>query len=761
MIRTLAALASLLLLASCSGRDDGPTNDAALDPFLAWFADQWRDGDRTVARAQARARGLTLAETGGDVRLAVVLEPVAGVAPSAFAPDTFRECGAELDAVSRSWARAWTPASRLTTLASHALVSRVRAPFPHVPASFGSVASEAVGLTGADDYQDAGWTGDGVSVAVIDGGFEGLTDTIEDDGELPDTTIAVQGGTLVDWSDIELDDPHGTGVAEHVLDMAPGVQLYCVYIADEVDFENAVDFLASEGISIANHSVGWAAQSYYDDTGPITTLVNDSYDDDGVFWSVSSGNHAKGHWRGGWADGGDGLLEFDGDDHQLELDSESYEISIILNWDQYLNPQTDLDLYLYAADGSLVASSELEQGVWASAEAVYVAYDSGQAPYHVEVQYVSGTTTNLDITLMSFYNDLEHYDPASSVVEPADAHGAFTVGAVDQADYDDASPSVRDYSGQGPTTDGRPKPDLVAPDGTQCVTYGESPGTSFSAPTTAGAAALLSEADPGVSAESLAHTLRVLAVDAGDTGTDDVFGAGLLDLQLDPCIDGDGDGYGSGAFANAHCAITDVDCDDTDPDAYPGAPDYWYDGIDSDCDGASDYDADGDGHNCHFHGGEDCDDSDGAVHPDAEDTWYDGVDSDCDGASDYDADGDGHDSDQHDGSDCDDADDAIHPEAEELCDDGLDNDCDGDTDEDCDDPGDDDSGSAADDDTGDDDTGADDDVTGDDDAGADDDDQALDEDGGCACAAAAAPTAPPVCVVLAALLLAVRRSTRR
>ena len=34
-------------------------------------------------------------------------------------------------------------------------------------------------------------------------------------------------------------------------------------------------------------------------------------------------------------------------------------------------------------------------------------------------------------------------------------------------------------------------------------------------------------------------------------------------------------------------------------------------------------------------GGTDCDDADATVHPDAADAWYDGVDTDCSGTSDY------------------------------------------------------------------------------------------------------------------------------
>ncbi|HCH63138.1 MAG TPA: hypothetical protein DFR83_10060, partial [Deltaproteobacteria bacterium] len=138
--------------------------------------------------------------------------------------------------------------------------------------------------------------------------------------------------------------------------------------------------------------------------------------------------------------------------------------------------------------------------------------------------------------------------------------------------------------------------------------------------------------------------------------------------------DADADGYNSDSYGGA-------DCNDTAVSIYPGAPDTWYDGIDSDCAGDSDYDADLDGYNSDAFGGADCDDTNIAVNPSEVEVWYDGLDADCDGLSDYDADLDGYDSDAYGGADCDDSAIAVNPSEAEVCD-SVDNDCDGDVDED-------------------------------------------------------------------------------
>ncbi|MCB9762446.1 MAG: hypothetical protein H6739_21795 [Alphaproteobacteria bacterium] len=54
--------------------------------------------------------------------------------------------------------------------------------------------------------------------------------------------------------------------------------------------------------------------------------------------------------------------------------------------------------------------------------------------------------------------------------------------------------------------------------------------------------------------------------------------------------DEDGDGFGNPDAATVSCEAGDniadsSDCDDSDAEVYPGAPETWYDGVDSDCDG--------------------------------------------------------------------------------------------------------------------------------------------------------------------------------
>ena len=68
------------------------------------------------------------------------------------------------------------------------------------------------------------------------------------------------------------------------------------------------------------------------------------------------------------------------------------------------------------------------------------------------------------------------------------------------------------------------------------------------------------------------------------------------------------------------------DCDDTDHTINPNGVEIPRDGIDQDCDGALEFDDDGDGYNGVEDGGDDCDDSDSTIYPTYSEIRYDGID---------------------------------------------------------------------------------------------------------------------------------------
>lgn len=127
------------------------------------------------------------------------------------------------------------------------------------------------------------------------------------------------------------------------------------------------------------------------------------------------------------------------------------------------------------------------------------------------------------------------------VTSPADAPGAFTVGAVDMYG------NYAEFSSRGPNASGRIKPDVMAQgEGTAIVSeYGNvtySNGTSFSGPIIAGAMASLWQAAPHLKNEVIMQAVRESA-DRYNNPTDEM-------------------GYGIPNFSNALTAIQTLGIED-------------------------------------------------------------------------------------------------------------------------------------------------------------------------------------------------------
>ncbi len=403
-----------------------------------------------------------------------------------------------------------------------------------------AVTSEGVALMNADHWHSVGDSGTGVKVAVIDGGFMSLTDAQTED-DIPSSYVSHDfSGT-----GLEAGTPHGTAVAEAIFDLVPNAEFYLYKIADGTDLENAKDSCISNGVDIVNHSMGWYNASYYDGTGLICNIIDDAISN-GICWVNSAGNDAEMHYRSVFDDtnrthnfsGSGGNINYfgPGDGSAYVIDAGS-RIDVFLNWDAYPTTTEDYDLALYywreappPSQWILVDASTNDQtsGSWPypTEQISYVAEHT--TPYGVVV-WEDSTTMNHDFTLFNWIAPFNYQTASSSITDPASATDVISVGAIDRNDY--TSGPQEDFSSQGPTTDGRTKPDVAAPDNCNSYAYGYWYGTSLSSPHTAGVCALLKSRFPGYSNTEIRDYLYTnCTVDLGTLGKDNIYGWGKVEM---------------------------------------------------------------------------------------------------------------------------------------------------------------------------------------------------------------------------------------
>lgn len=450
--------------------------------------------------------------------------------------------GATVASTGSDYIEALVPVELLVPLAEKEGVLRVASIIPPQPDA-AVVTSQGAALHGAPAWNARGFTGASVKVGIIDVGFDGFGDLMGT--ELPATvvarcylTVGIYSSNLIGCGNGYV---HGTAVAEAVIDVAPEVSLYIANPWSPGDLRDTAEWMWSQGVQVINHSVSWAWMGPGDGTAPssespLTTV--EMAVDQGVIWVNSAGNSAQDNWYGSFLDANDNQwhdFKTNGQEVNTVYLSAGEKLVAQLRWeDDWGTASRDFDLYLYAAagGGSQDISNNRQQG------------GTGQYPYEwIEYTAPTGGAYNLAIKrysgiipgwlqLNTFTNQNLSIPVAShSIGNPAESSspGMLAVGAANWA----TPATIEDFSSQGPTTDGRIKPDIVGADRGDSVSYGPGgfSGTSQSAPHVSGMAALVIQQYPSLSPEEVAGYLKLNAEPRGFV-PNNTWGYGLAKLLL-------------------------------------------------------------------------------------------------------------------------------------------------------------------------------------------------------------------------------------
>jgi hypothetical protein len=390
----------------------------------------------------------------------------------------------------------------------------------------------------------------------------------------------------------------GTAMLEIVHDLAPGAQLLFANFETSLEFNNAVNFLSANADVVVDDIQFVALPPLlflsdvmpYDGTSAVSTNTASAFNSDAnpirARFVVPS-NFARQHYGEDFFDSGvDGapIVGLPGNLHLFQPTADTSDVlelgptvtdqihlpagatvGVSLIWNDPLGASNnDYDLFLLRSGifgclnfPDVVAESiDTQNGTQDPVEVIegYINNTGADDDFCIVIQNSQNTAgvRNFNMFVQAPplpsvpTGETHNYNTIrSSITAPGDAGGSpvsvITVGAADWATPD----SIEVFSGNGPTADGRMKPDVTAIDGVSVTGAGDfhSPffGTSAAAPHGAGVAALLLEAAPCLRAGAagalspvnartdLRNLILNTAVDLGAAGPDNVFGYGRID----------------------------------------------------------------------------------------------------------------------------------------------------------------------------------------------------------------------------------------
>ncbi|OGF57340.1 MAG: hypothetical protein A2Z21_02325 [Candidatus Fraserbacteria bacterium RBG_16_55_9] len=528
--------------------------------------------------------GLLALKARGD-RVQVVIE-LAPQADSFPVTDQIIHSGGNVELADGNWVQAVVSVSELNRLAEMPEVQFVRLPVrPFFSQS--SIRSEGLPAVGSETWNQGGLTGQGVKVALLDGGFRGYESLLG--RELPPREQVITRSfradrQLYDAAEARVYQIHGTATAEIVHDIAPGAEVYLTAFSTDVEFRSAINWLIEQKVDVVNTSLGFPSGCFRKGGGIFESQFLKAHES-GITWATAAGNEGDIHWEGAWRDtDGDDLHNYTDTDEGNTIDVELVEyqypdgrrvatsiINALFSWDAPCTGASDdyEVVVLHEEDGRLTSLSpwngevgQLSDFVWKSdipikqvvaSEDFNVSRVGQVEKYHLAIRKkkAGAADSRFEMRIDCPCRQIEYLVPQGSVgiTEPSISLNVITVGAVHHSSRCSLSlcpdGKLLVYSSQGPTKDGRIKPDVTAPSHVSTSSYGRwtgegsgrNPGftgTSSASPHVAGAAALVKQAFPNDTPEQIKQFLEGRAEDAGEPGKDSRYGSGILSLGQPP-----------------------------------------------------------------------------------------------------------------------------------------------------------------------------------------------------------------------------------
>ena len=332
-------------------------------------------------------------------------------------------------------------------------------------------------------YHEYGWDGTGIKVGVLDDGF-----IIRDNPELPsDIDERCYADEYPDDIDGNLvsncnrgsyeEQAHGAGVAEIIMDMAPGVDLYLYPLAGErvKNLHEGVEWLRDQGVDIISASLRYP----YEGPGDGTTPVREDMSALGaievaaranILWVNSVGNYGERGWTASnpqthpqdgatWVD----FSETDVPDIDNRITNEPCSTTVDLRW----RGGNNLTLHQYDSDGhdtGVLSENTVHEAAPVRSMSV-AGYDIN---IRIKVEADSDGTVDVpDWVQLVAYGEcatLKYTTPGGAINTPADSSNPKMVavgGIVAMGDDKYAKWQLPPYISYGNTSDGRMKPEVL------------------------------------------------------------------------------------------------------------------------------------------------------------------------------------------------------------------------------------------------------------------------------------------------------------